>query len=128
MACLFKMSMNIIRNVCKPSLFFTKTSSERLFNNAFLNDLFEKFYMTYKSSDFHFARNLYQPSDISIEAVAQRCSVKQVFLEISQNSQESNSARVSFLIKLQDKTSKNTFSYRTAPVAASISNKKLRIN
>ena len=33
-------------------------------------------------------------------AVAQRCSVKKVFLEISQNSQENTSARVSFLIKL----------------------------
>ena len=33
------------------------------------------------------------------EAVAQRCSVKKVFLEISQNSQENTSARVSFLIK-----------------------------
>ena len=33
------------------------------------------------------------------EAVAQRCSVKKAFLEISQNSQENTSARVSFLIK-----------------------------
>ena len=36
-----------------------------------------------------------------IEAVAQRCSVKKVFLEILQNSQENTCARVSFLIKLQ---------------------------
>ena len=36
-----------------------------------------------------------------IEAVVQRCSVKKRFLEISQNSQESTCARVSFLIKLQ---------------------------
>ena len=35
------------------------------------------------------------------EGVAQRCSVKKVFLEISQNSQENTCARVSFLIKLQ---------------------------
>ena len=35
------------------------------------------------------------------EAVTQRCSVKKVFLEISQNSQENTSARVSFLINLQ---------------------------
>ena len=35
------------------------------------------------------------------DAVAQRCSVKKVFLEISQNSQENACARVSFLIKLQ---------------------------
>ena len=37
----------------------------------------------------------------SSEAVAQRCFVKKVFLEISQNSQENTCARVSFLIKLQ---------------------------
>ena len=35
------------------------------------------------------------------EAVARRCSVKKVFLEISQNSQENTCARVSFLIKWQ---------------------------
>ena len=38
---------------------------------------------------------------IQTEAVARRCSVKMVFLEISQNSQENTCARVSFLIKLQ---------------------------
>ena len=32
------------------------------------------------------------------EAVAKRCSVKKVFLEISQNSQENTCARVPFLI------------------------------
>ena len=42
------------------------------------------------------------------EAVARKCSVKMVFLEISQNSQE------------------NTFTYRTPPVAASsVSSNKL---
>ena len=35
------------------------------------------------------------------EAVIQRCSVKQVFFEISQNSQANTCIRVSFLIKLQ---------------------------
>ena len=35
------------------------------------------------------------------KAVARRCSVKKVFLEISQNSQENTCARVSFLIKLK---------------------------
>ena len=35
------------------------------------------------------------------KAVVQRCSVKKVFLEISQNSQENTCVRVSFLIKLQ---------------------------
>ena len=49
-------------------------------------------------------RNLQNTSEIfyfEIEAVAQTCSVKKVFLEISQNSQENTCARVSFLIKLQ---------------------------
>ena len=35
------------------------------------------------------------------EAVTRRCSVKKVFLDISQNSQENTYARASFLIKLQ---------------------------
>ena len=35
------------------------------------------------------------------EAVVWRCSIKKVFLEILENSQESNCARVPFLIKLQ---------------------------
>ena len=35
------------------------------------------------------------------KAVARRCSIKKVFLEISQNSQENTCARVSFLIKLK---------------------------
>ena len=63
-----------------------------------------------------------------------------MFLEISQNSQENIRARVSFLIKLQVSASnfikketladmfscefceirKNTFSYRTSPMAASV--------
>ena len=38
---------------------------------------------------------------VKTEAVVLRCSIKKVFLEISQNSQESTWARVSFLIKLQ---------------------------
>ena len=38
------------------------------------------------------------------EAVVRRCSLKTVFLEISQNLQENTCARVSFLIKLQAST------------------------
>ena len=60
-------------------------------------------------------------------AVVQRCFVKKVFLEFSQNSQENACARVSFLIKLQAqvfscefyKISKNIFFHRTPLVAAS---------
>ena len=43
----------------------------------------------------------YSSSIHSGEAVVPRCSVKKVFLEISQNSQENTCARDSFLIKLQ---------------------------
>ena len=35
------------------------------------------------------------------EAVTRGCSVKKVFLKVSQNSQKNTCARVSFLIKLQ---------------------------
>ena len=65
------------------------------------------------------------------EAVAQRCSVKKAFLEISQNSQENICARATFLIKFFRKEtlaqqfscefyeiSKNSISYRIPPVAA----------
>ena len=38
--------------------------------------------------------------ELKRKAVAQRCSIKKVLLEISQNSQENTCARVSFLIKL----------------------------
>ena len=38
---------------------------------------------------------------VNSEAVIRRCSVKKVFLKISQNSQENTCARVSFLTKLQ---------------------------
>ena len=68
------------------------------------------------------------------EAVAQRCSVNKMFLEISQNSQENTCARLSFLIKLQaeacnfikKETLIQVFScefcefYTTPPVAASV--------
>ena len=62
------------------------------------------------------------------EAVAQRCSVKKVFLEISKNSQENTCASCNF-IKKETLTqvfsceffeiSKNSFFYRTPLVAAS---------
>ena len=38
-------------------------------------------------------------ANLYTEAVVQTCSVKKVFLEISQNSQENTCARVSFLTK-----------------------------
>ena len=73
--------------------------------------------------------------EMESEAVVQRCSIKTVFLEISQNSQESTCARVSFLMMLTlahwHRTlaqvfscefgiiSKNMFFHRTPLVAAS---------
>ena len=77
---------------------------------------------------------------LTLKAVTQRCSVKKVFLEISQNSQENTCARVSLLINLQAevcnfikkdtlalvfssefcKISKNTLYYKTPLVAASV--------
>ena len=45
--------------------------------------------------------SLFSIKSFSTEAVAQRWSVKKLFLKISQNSQENTCARVSFLIKLQ---------------------------
>ena len=77
------------------------------------------------------------------KAVVQKCSVKKMFLQISQNSQENTCARVSFLITLQAsgcnfikkealaqalflefcEISKNTVSYKTPLVAASEDNR-----
>ena len=74
------------------------------------------------------------------EAVAWRCSVKKVFVKVSQNSEKNTCARVSFSIKLQVRpgnlkkalaqvfscefceTFWNIFFYRTLPVAASWAN------
>ena len=47
-----------------------------------------------------FVGNLWDKFQIR-EALARRCSVKKVFLEISQNSEENTCATVYFLIKLQ---------------------------
>ena len=49
------------------------------------------------------------------KAVAQRCSVKKVFLEISQNSHENTCPRLPFKRRY---SGKNIFSYRTPLVAA----------
>ena len=75
---------------------------------------------------------------ICLEAAVRWCSVKEVFLEILQNSQENTCARDSFLIKFQAcnfvrneplaqvfsyefcEISKNTFFYGTSPVADSV--------
>ena len=69
------------------------------------------------------------PQKLFIEVVARKCSVKKLFLEISQNWQENTCARVSACIFITlaqvfpcefCEISKNTFSYRTPPMAASV--------
>ena len=50
-------------------------------------------------SDVSKIKSVYRSRAFS-EAFARRCSVKKVFLEISQNSQENTCARVSFLMEL----------------------------
>ena len=86
-----------------------------------------------------FTSLLFQEIGYFSEAATGTCSVKKVFLQILQNSQENTCARVFFLIKLLADTDnfikketlaqvffcefykifKNTFSCRTPPVAAS---------
>ena len=66
-------------------------------NISIISDLISSY-----SSIIRVRKNTYFKSPIGyIEAAAQTCSVENLFLEISQNSQENNCARVSILIKLQ---------------------------
>ena len=64
-----------------------------------------------------------EPTIQVTEAVVQRCSVKKVFLEISQNSQACNLIKKETLAQVFScefcEISKNTFSYRISLVAAS---------
>ena len=59
------------------------------------------------------------------EAVVQRCSVKKVFLKISQKSQENTCARVSFIIKLQGST---TGLFHRTPLVAASGKRRLLLN
>ena len=47
------------------------------------------------------AKQINKEKELEAETVSQMCSVKKVFLKISQNLQENTCTRVSFLIKLQ---------------------------
>ena len=93
---LYKESISRMRYFILRTLFF------KLILDSYL-DYSDHFYFVYKLNlgkllltyYFHFIFWFVFYS----EAVAQRCSVKKVFLGISQNSQENTSARVSFLIK-----------------------------
>ena len=55
-----------------------------------------------------------------LEAVAQRCSVKKLFSEISQNSQENTCARFSFLIKLKKEALAQVSSYEFCEIFKNI--------
>ena len=61
---------------------------------------------TISNSENFFARHFVFPYRSS----HQRCSIKQMFLRISQNSQESTCARASFLIKLKKRLWHSCFS------------------
>ena len=96
----------------KAPLMFFAVKTDYLIWNVFMKNIFPVFHWVL--------------IELFLEAVARRCSVKKVFLEISQNSLEKTSARVSFLIKLKVffcefcEISKNTFFHRTLLVAASV--------
>ena len=59
------------------------------------------FLQQFQFSDVSFMPLLQKNKPQTREAVVRKCSVKKMFSEISQNSQENICARVSFLIKLQ---------------------------
>ena len=106
---------------------FSKVIPLNLFSYYFcvLQNFFSPISITNKlavCSRLHEYINLVQIKSLNLkivgtEAITQRCSVKKIFLEISQNSQENTCARVSFLIKLQAyefcEISKNIFHYKT---------------
>ena len=98
-----------------------------------------EFWEIFKNTFFHRTPPVVASEKLKLEAVVWRCSAKKLFLEeISLNSQENTCARVSFLqtktcnfIKIESLTqvfscefcrhlSKNTFFYRTPPLAASV--------
>ena len=54
-------------------------------------------FLTFLTPKWYLVAILRELREHTLEAVAQRCSVKKVFLGISQDSQENNWSRVSFL-------------------------------
>ena len=99
---------------CKITLFLQNTSGRLLL--AVLKQLFLQFFITiWYEFSISKKTNIHQTLKFlilqyfctsykynwSTRNSHRRCSIKKVFLEISQNSQENTCARVSFLIKLQ---------------------------
>ena len=93
---LFQLQKTIeIASIKKSEIFIFMIWKDK--KNSNLN-YFDHFKCFNKSLIFmHFLISCYE----IILAVTQRCSIKMVFLEISQNSQENTCARVSFLIKFR---------------------------
>ena len=83
----------VLRKRCTSfsKLFTCKSLSKKLFAQILINLLFF----------CKICRTLFLRASFNAEAVARRCSIKKVFLEISQNLQENSCSRVSFLMKLQ---------------------------
>ena len=80
----------------------TSVSKKRKQNEEYLEEEFFNHYKEKASTTRKMTLLLQQKVlQLQSEAVVQRCSVKKVFLEILENSQEITCARVSFLIKLQ---------------------------
>ena len=117
---------NELQRRCFSVSFSAKSSGTHFYKHISLN-----VFRTYRERAM--ARN-----GLNAEVVVRRCSVKSVSLKISQNWQENTCASISFLIKLHAcnfieketlaqvifcefcEISKNTFFYRTPPVAASV--------
>ena len=87
-----EMSLRILMKQIFRSVFAILSSN---YNGAFLG---KQLMSLVNAAELH---HLGCVSDIFSEAAVQRCSVRKVFLEISQNSEQNICARVSFLIKLQ---------------------------
>ena len=88
----------------KPNQFTGKSDLDKIFLNIFNGTWsFDEIYDTsfpLRISSVHVNKSQIR-SFLTKEAVARRCSVKMLLVEISQNSQENTCATVSFLIKLQ---------------------------
>ena len=93
-SCCWPLQLPFWRLKCKQVIF--KSNFHETFQTLSVNSI-----LCYQDS---IKPNLCSNDFLLTEAVVQRCSVKKVFLEISQNSQANTCARVSFYIN-------STFSY-----------------
>ena len=94
-----------LKKDCLFNLVLTEVQTEQRFDRFIWGDksisdwfLFNFYSKSQQCFDWLF--QCYSSVFYVLEAVARRCSVKKLFLEISQNSHENTCARVSFWIKL----------------------------